>query len=39
MKILKTKFADLKVIKSKIYKDNRGFFKEDFKKKFFKNKN
>ena len=38
MKILKTKFADLKVIKSKIYKDNRGFFKEDFKKKFFKNK-
>ena len=38
MKIISTKFSGLKVIQSKIYKDSRGFFKEDFKKKFFKNK-
>jgi len=38
MKITKTKFLGLKVVQSKIYKDNRGFFKEDFKNKFFKNK-
>ena len=38
MKIISTKFSGLKIIKSKCYKDNRGFFKEDFKKKFFKNK-
>ena len=37
MKIKSTKFAGLKIIESKIYKDNRGFFKEDFKKIFFKN--
>lgn len=37
MKIKSTKFAGLKIIESKIYKDNRGFFKEDFKKNFFKN--
>jgi len=38
MKIISTKFSGLKIIKSKCYKDDRGFFKEDFKKKFFKNK-
>ena len=38
MKIISTKFSGLKVIRSKIYKDSRGFFKEDFKKKFFKDK-
>tara|TARA_B100000029_G_scaffold503795_1_gene581456 strand:+ start:846 stop:1373 length:528 start_codon:yes stop_codon:yes gene_type:complete len=37
MKIISTKFSGLKVIKSKSYKDNRGLFKEDYKKKFFKN--
>ena len=39
MKIISTKFSVLKVIKSKSYKDNRGLFKEDYKKKFFKDKN
>ena len=39
MKIISTKFQGLKIIQSKIYKDSRGFFKEDFKKKFFKRKN
>ena len=38
MKIRSTKFSGLKVIKSKSFKDRRGFFKEDYKKKFFKNK-
>ena len=38
MKIISTKFSGLKVIESKIFKDARGFFKEDFKKKFFKSK-
>ena len=38
MKIISTKFSGLKVIKSKIFKDTRGFFKEDFKKKFFREK-
>ena len=38
MKIISTKFSELKVIKSKNYRDSRGFFKEDFKKKFFKGK-
>ena len=38
MKIIPTKFSELKVIQSKNYRDSRGFFKEDFKKKFFKNK-
>ena len=36
MKIKSTKFAGLKIIESKIYKDSRGFFKEDFKKIFLK---
>jgi len=39
MKILPTGFEGLKIIQSEIYKDYRGFFKEDYKKKFFKNKN
>ena len=39
MKIISTKFSGLKVIQSKNYRDNRGLFKEDYKKKFFKNKN
>ena len=37
MKIKSTKFTGLKIIQSKKYRDSRGFFKEDFKKKFFKN--
>ena len=36
MKIKSTKFTGLKIIQSKNYRDSRGFFKEDFKKKFFK---
>ena len=36
MKIISTKFSGLKVIESRLFKDNRGFFKEDFKKRFFK---
>tara|TARA_B100001540_G_scaffold262152_1_gene241395 strand:- start:5143 stop:5673 length:531 start_codon:yes stop_codon:yes gene_type:complete len=39
MKIFITKFKGLKVIKSKVHKDSRGYFKETFKKKFFKNEN
>jgi len=39
MKIISTKFSGLKVIQSKSYKDSRGLFKEDYKKKFFKNEN
>ncbi|MDA9676749.1 dTDP-4-dehydrorhamnose 3,5-epimerase [bacterium] len=38
MKIINTKFSGLKIIKSKVHNDNRGFFKEDFKKKFFRDK-
>ena len=33
MKIIHTKFKDLKLIKTKIFKDQRGFFKEVFKNK------
>ena len=36
MHIKKTKFKGLKVIINKIYKDSRGYFKEDFKSVFFK---
>ena len=36
MKIFTTKFIGLKVIKSKVHKDSRGYFKETFRKKFFK---
>ena len=39
MKIISTKFSGLKVIQSKSHKDSRGLFKEDYKKKFLKNKN
>ena len=39
MKIISTKFSGLKIIQSKSYKDSRGLFKEDYKKKFFKNEN
>ncbi len=35
MNIVKTKFKGLFVFKSKVYVDNRGFFREIFKKKFF----
>ena len=38
MKIISTKFSGLKVIQSKSHKDSRGFFREDYKKKFFKDK-
>jgi len=33
MKILSTKFRDLKIIKSSPFKDKRGYFREVFKKK------
>ena len=36
MQIKKTKFKGLKIITNKIYKDSRGYFKEDFKQTFFK---
>ena len=36
MKIVKTKIKGLKIIKSKVYKDSRGFLRETFKKKLFK---
>ncbi len=39
MKIKLTKFSGLKVIQSRTFKDKRGFFKEDYKKKLFKDKN
>ena len=38
MKIKPTKFKGLKIIQSKIYRDNRGFFKEDFKQANFSKK-
>ena len=38
MIILKTKFKDLKVVKSKKFKDPRGEFREIFKKKVTKEK-
>ena len=37
MKSVKTKFKDLKLIKSKIFKDKRGFFKEVFQSKIEEN--
>jgi len=39
MKITSTKISGLKIIKSKIHSDKRGYFKEDFKKKYFNNMN
>ncbi len=38
MKIKSTKFKDLKIIFSQVHKDQRGSFREVFKKRFFKNK-
>ena len=38
MKIIATRFSGLKIIQSKNFKDKRGFFKEDYKKKILKNK-
>ena len=37
MKIFRTKFDGLKVIKGNIHNDNRGYFREIYKKKLFKN--
>ena len=39
MKAIHTKFKDLKLIKTKIFKDQRGFFKEVFKNKVEQNNN
>ena len=39
MKVIHTKFKDLKLIKTKIFKDQRGFFKEVFKNKVEQNNN
>ena len=39
MKAIYTKFKDLKLIKTKIFKDQRGFFKEVFKNKVVQNDN
>ena len=36
MKLIKTKLKDLLIVKTKIFKDNRGFFKEIEKKKILK---
>ena len=33
MRILKTKLKDLLIVKSEIFRDKRGFFKEAYKKK------
>ncbi len=38
MKLINTKIKDLKIIKTKIYKDKRGFLKEVFQKKILDNK-
>ena len=35
MRIKSTKFKDLKIISSPVHRDNRGYFREVFKKKFF----
>ncbi len=39
MKIINTKFKDLKVVKYNSHSDQRGYFKEILKNKLFKNKN
>ena len=36
MQIKKTKFKGLRIVNNKIYKDSRGYFKEDFKQALFK---
>ncbi len=38
MKMKSTKFKDLKIIRSPIFKDSRGYFREIFKNNFFLNK-
>jgi len=38
MKIIKTKIKDLLILKTNIYKDKRGFFKEVFKEKILNKK-
>ena len=38
MKLINTKIKDLKIIKTQIYKDKRGFLKEVFQKKILNNK-
>ena len=39
MQIKKTKFSGLIIVINKIHRDTRGYFKEDFKSKLFKNNN
>ena len=39
MQIKKTKFKGLLIVSNKIYRDSRGYFKEDFKSAFFKGSN
>ena len=36
MRKIKTKFKDLFIIKTNVFKDNRGWLKEEFKKKIVK---
>ena len=38
MKIVKTKFKNLLILKTNIFKDKRGYFKEIYKKKLLKKK-
>ena len=38
MKKIKTKFKDLFVVNTRVYKDKRGWLKEEFKKKIHKQK-
>jgi dTDP-4-dehydrorhamnose 3,5-epimerase len=38
MKLINTKIKDLKIIKSKVFNDERGFLRETYKKKLIKNK-
>lgn len=39
MRIVSTKFSGLKIIQSRSFKDSRGLFRENYKKKFFRSKN
>ena len=39
MRIKSTKFTGLKIIQSKNFRDGRGLFRENYKKKFFRSKN
>ena len=38
MRVIKTKFKDLVILKSKNYPDNRGFFREIYQEKILKKK-